>query len=285
MEERKIRNQILKSANYGYAGEDGGVKKPEQMRASHAKPFEFLISSFEFFTKPGLYAVRTGCVSWRAPIHLMRLQTLREARWIFAVLAAVTYLLGKLLHPLASLPGVALILYTFYFFRDPDRTAPSDPLAVVAPADGLVVEIIEKTETEIVNGTMRRVAIFLSVFDVHTNRSPIDAEVIYRKHYPGKFLDARNPECSVRNESQTWGFRGGTTTLVVRQITGAIARRIVAWSKVGDRVARGERFGMIRFGSRTEIYLPLDSHVVVSLGDRVKGGETVIARLSTEVAS
>ena len=106
----------------------------------------------------------------------MRLQTLREARWIFAVLAAITIFPGWW-HAVASLPGLALILYTFYFFRDPDREAPADPMAVVAPADGVVVEIIEKAETEVVNGMMRRVAIFLSVFDVHTNRAPIAGEV------------------------------------------------------------------------------------------------------------
>jgi phosphatidylserine decarboxylase len=213
----------------------------------------------------------------------MRLQTLREARWIFAVLAAITLLLGCW-HPAASLPGLALILYTVYFFRDPDRETVGDPSAVVAPADGVVVEIIEKRETEVVNGTMRRVAIFLSVLDVHTNRAPMEGEVIYRKHYPGKFLDARNPEASMVNESQTWGFRNGGTTLVVRQITGAIARRIVGWSKVGDRVEKGERFGMIRFGSRTEVYVPLESEVTVRRGDRVKGGETIVARLRREGA-
>jgi phosphatidylserine decarboxylase len=211
----------------------------------------------------------------------MRLQTLWEARWIFAVLAAITILPGWI-NPVASLPGVALIVYTFYFFRDPDRVAPGDGRDVVAPADGVVVEVIEKDETEVVNGRMRRVAIFLSVFDVHTNRAPVEGEVVYCKHYPGKFLDARNPECSVANESQTWGFRAAGTTLVVRQITGAIARRIVGWSKVGDRVGRGERFGMIRFGSRTEVYVPLDSEITVKRGDRVKGGETIVARLWKE---
>jgi len=189
-----------------------------------------------------------------------------------------------LINPVASLPGLALILYTFYFFRDPDRQAPADPLAVVAPADGVVVEIVEKRETEVINGMMLRVAIFLSVVDVHTNRSPMDGEVTYRRHYPGKFLDARNPEASVVNESLTWAFRSGGTTLVVRQITGAIARRIVAWSEMGDRVEKGERFGMIRFGSRTEIYLPLDSEITVKRGDRVKGGETVVARLKKGAA-
>jgi phosphatidylserine decarboxylase len=230
-------------------------------------------------SKSALYALCAARVCCRA---LMRLQTLREARWIFAVLAAITILLGWL-SPLASLPGVALILYTFYFFRDPDRETPADAWAVVAPADGVVVEIIENTETEVVKAMMRRVAIFLSVLDVHTNRAPIDGEVIYREHYPGKFLDARNPEASAVNESQTWGFQNGGTTLVVRQITGAIARRIVGWSKVGDRIEKGERFGMIRFGSRTEVYVPLDSEITVRRGDRVKGGETIVARLRRDV--
>ena len=232
----------------------------------------------EKFVKETLYGVpaqRVWC--WA----LMRAQTLREARWIFAVLIAITILLGWLV-PAAALGGIALILYTFYFFRDPDRVAPTDGEAVVAPADGVVVEIVEKEETEVANATMRRVAIFLSVFDVHTNRAPIYAEVTYRKHYPGKFLDARNPEASMANESQTWGFRTGTTTLVVRQISGAIARRIVGWSKVGDRVAKGERFGMIRFGSRTEVYVPLECEITVKPGDRVKAGETIVARLRKE---
>jgi phosphatidylserine decarboxylase len=215
----------------------------------------------------------------------MRLQTLFEARWIFAVLAAITLVLEILFPPLALL-GLALILYTFYFFRDPDRPAPADERAIVAPADGLVVDVVEMTEGEVTKAPMRRVAIFLSVFDVHTNRSPMAGEVTYLKHYPGEFLDARNPECAVRNESQTWAFRGvgdGTVTLVVRQITGAIARRIVAWSRVGDRVAKGERFGMIRFGSRTELFLPLDCEVTVKAGDRVKGGETIVARLPSNI--
>lgn len=213
----------------------------------------------------------------------MRLQTLREARWIFAALAVITLVLA-LLAPIAALPGILLILYTFYFFRDPDRLPPSDPLIVVAPADGTVADIVDMKEQEVVKANMQRIGIFLSVFDVHTNRAPIAGEVVYNEHYPGKFHDARSPEASVMNESRTWAFRAGGATLVVRQITGAIARRIVAWSKVGDHLEKGERFGMIRFGSRTEVYLPLDAEITVEVGDKVKGGETGIARLRKESA-
>jgi phosphatidylserine decarboxylase len=209
----------------------------------------------------------------------MRLQTLFEARWIFALLVLFA-LLGLWLSPWIALLFVVLIGYTFVFFRDPERTAPAEAELVVAAADGVVVEIAELEETEVVRQTMRRVAIFLSVFDVHTNRAPIDGRVIYRQHHQGLCLDARNPECSKQNEAMTWGFENPRGTLVVRQITGAIARRIVGWSNVGDSVAKGERFGMIRFGSRTEVYLPLDATVLVKVGDRVAGGLSPIARLA-----
>jgi phosphatidylserine decarboxylase len=209
----------------------------------------------------------------------MRFQTLFEARWIFAVLLILA-LFGLCLSPWVALIFVLLIGYAFVFFRDPERATPAEPEVVVAAADGVVVEIVELEETEVVRGTMRRVAIFLSVFDVHTNRAPIDGRIIYREHHEGLCLDARNPECSVKNEAMTWGFENPRATLVVRQITGAIARRIVGWSRVGDTLKKGERFGMIRFGSRTEVYLPLSATVLVQVGDRVAGGASPIARLS-----
>lgn len=208
----------------------------------------------------------------------MRLQTLKEARWIFLVLFVLAA--GSAwINPWLAAPWVVLILFTISFFRDPDRESPSDPDLVVAAADGKVVAIEVLPEDEVIKAPMQRVAIFLSVFNVHTNRAPIDGAVTYSQHHPGKFLDARNPECSFKNERMTWAFEGDGVTLVVRQITGAIARRIVPWSKVGDVVKKGERFGMIRFGSRTEVYLPLKSHIIVKVGDNVKGGETVIAKL------
>jgi phosphatidylserine decarboxylase len=211
----------------------------------------------------------------------MRLQTLAEARWIFAVLAALVFV-SLIFQPWWSLIWLVLIAYTFYFFRDPNRDTPPDPAAIVAAADGVVVEIAEIEEPDIVHQTMRRVAIFLSVFDVHINRAPIDGRVIYRLHREGRCLDARNPECSTKNEAMTWGFENPRATIVVRQITGAIARRIVGWAQMGDLLRKGERFGMIRFGSRTEVYLPLDAIVLVKVGDRVAGGASVIARLPNE---
>jgi phosphatidylserine decarboxylase len=209
----------------------------------------------------------------------MRFQTLFEARWILGVLFVLAAL-SFLLTPWLALLFVLLIGYTFAFFRDPERVTPPDPDAVVAAADGVIVEIADLEESEVVRETMRRIAIFLSVFDVHTNRAPIDGRVIYRERREGLCLDARKPDCSHKNESMTWAFENPRATLVVRQITGAIARRIVGWSQVGDALKKGDRFGMIRFGSRTEVYLPLSATVLVKVGDRVAGGSSVIARLS-----
>jgi phosphatidylserine decarboxylase len=209
----------------------------------------------------------------------MRLQTLYEGRWIFAILS-ILLLLGWFLTPWLSLLFALLILYTFAFFRDPDRAVPADPDAVVAAADGVVADIIEIDEPDVLGSRMKRVGIFLSVFDVHTNRAPVEGRVTYREHREGLCLDARRTDCSDKNESMTWAFQNPRVTVVVRQLTGAIARRIVGWSKVGDELKKGERFGMIRFGSRTEVYLPLSAVVVVKVGDRVAGGSSVIARLT-----
>jgi phosphatidylserine decarboxylase len=211
----------------------------------------------------------------------MRFQTLYEARWIFAVLALLG-VAGYFVSIWLLLPILLLIVYTISFFRDPDRVAPADPDAVLAAADGVVADIVEIDETEVLNAKTRRVGIFLSVFDVHTNRSPIDGRIIYRKSHAGLCLDARHLDCTTKNRAMTWAFENPRATLVVRQLTGMIARRIVGWSKVGDELRRGERFGMIRFGSRTEVYLPLDAAVLVKVGDRVTGGLSVIARLAKE---
>lgn len=209
---------------------------------------------------------------------LMRFQTLYEGRWIFALLVLLTVMSWVFL-PWLSIVWLLLILYTFAFFRDPERIAPTDALVVVAAADGVVADISELEEPEVVYAKMQRVGIFLSVFDVHTNRAPVDGRITYRQHHEGLCLDARSEYCTTKNEAMTWAFQNPRATIVVRQLTGAIARRIVGWSKVGDELKKGERFGMIRFGSRTEVYLPLDAEILVKIGDRVAGGLSVIARL------
>ena len=208
----------------------------------------------------------------------MRFQTIAEARWILAILFVLA-LVSWFFSGWIALIFLILILYTFFFFRDPERETPLDPNAVVAAADGLVADISEVEETELLKIKTRRIGIFLSIFDVHTNRAPVDGRVIFRQHREGLCLDARSPDCAQKNEAMIWAFETPRATLVVRQLTGAIARRIVAWADVGDELKKGDRFGMIRFGSRTEVYLPLAADVLVKVGDHVNGGSTIIARL------
>jgi phosphatidylserine decarboxylase len=209
---------------------------------------------------------------------LMRSQTLLEARWILLILASAG-MAAWFVSVWLSLIFLSLSLFTIAFFRDPNRPTPADPNLIVAPADGRIRDIVELDEKEVLKTKTRRVGIFLSIFDVHTNRAPIDGRIIYRRHHEGLCLDARDPDCPEKNEAMTWAFENPRGAIVVRQLTGAIARRIVAWANVGDELKKGERFGMIRFGSRTELYLPLDAEVLVKTGDHVSGGSTVIARL------
>ena len=208
----------------------------------------------------------------------MRTQTLLEARWILLILVLAGVAVW-FVSPWLALVFLALFIFTIAFFRDPDRPVPRDPSLIVAPADGRVRDIVDLDEKEVLKMKTRRVGIFLSIFDVHTNRAPIDGRIIYRQHHEGLCLDARDPDCPEKNEATTWAFENSRGTVVVRQLTGAIARRIVEWANVGDELKKGERFGMIRFGSRTELYLPLDAEVLVKRGDHVFGGSTVIARL------
>src|SRR3954471_24097984 len=208
----------------------------------------------------------------------MRFKTLYEARWIFAVLALLAIASAILLPWLLALVFL-LTVYVFWFFRDPARVAPTDPNAVLAAADGVVADIVEIEEPEVVHAPQRRIGIFLSVFDVHTNRAPVEGTIIYKKAHAGLCLDARHADCTTKNRAMTWAFQNSRGTFVVRQLTGMIARRIVGWSQIGDELRKGEHFGMIRFGSRTEVYLPLDAEVLVRVGDRVTGGVSVIARL------
>lgn len=207
----------------------------------------------------------------------MKSRAFSEAVWILGFLAA-GWLITLALLPVISFVFAAALLFTLYFFRDPERVPPPGDHIAVSPADGVVTTIDEVEEPEFLSKKVRRIGIFLSVFDVHVNRAPLAGEVTHSEFKPGKFLDARNPQSSFLNQSRSWVFKGPVATVMVKQITGAIARRICPWAVVGDKLERGERFGMIRFGSRTELFLPLEAEVLVQLGDKVRGGETPIAK-------
>lgn len=173
------------------------------------------------------------------------------------------------------------------FFRNPYRKIPTDTDALISPADGTVkdIGIVEDFDFPPFNGKALRIGIFLSVLNVHVNRAPAEMEVLTVNYRPGEYLDARHPECGKRNEAMTIIGNGKlkdiTFPMAVRQISGAIARRIVCPVQPGRRLEKGEIYGMIKFGSRTELYLPADQFSVeVKIGDKVKGGLSILARHS-----
>jgi phosphatidylserine decarboxylase len=165
-------------------------------------------------------------------------------------------------------------LFMVFFFRDPKRVPPSDPDVVVSPADGKVTRITSDPDSSTV------VSIFLSPLDVHINRSPIPGKIVDVLYSPGKFLMATNENASLVNEQNALTIQGEKITVVCKQIAGILARRIVCWKAEGDNLGLGERFGMIKFSSRTDVLLPANVRVTVKEGDRVRGGTTVIGRIS-----
>lgn len=209
-------------------------------------------------------------------------KALYEGRWIFFILG-FCWLAALAFLPFLALPLGGLIIFSAYFFRDPERNIPADPSIIVSPADGTVTLIDEVDGIEgdpYLTMRLKRISIFLSVFDVHVNRAPITGELIHSEPRGGLYLDARKPESSLLNESRLWIFQGEKGLVGAKQITGAIARRIVPWAHVGDQLQKGERFGMIRFGSRTELYLPIETEILVKVGEKVSGGSTAVATFS-----
>jgi phosphatidylserine decarboxylase len=183
----------------------------------------------------------------------------------------------------AALPAVALSGLVAYFFRDPPRRVPQEPGAIVAPADGKVVEIDRLDHDEHVGGPAVRIGVFLSIFDVHLNRSPSRGRVVALRYEPGKFLNALKARSARENENTTIVLEEETPPhrrMVVRQISGAIARRIVCAARAGEVLERGAKFGMIKFGSRTELILPAsdDLEITVEIGAKIKAGSSVVAR-------
>lgn len=184
--------------------------------------------------------------------------------------------------PVFYIPTAISLLLTFfilYFFRNPERTTPADATAVIAPADGVVI-VSERVPETPLGVEALKISIFMSVFSVHVNRTPFDGKVIDTFHHAGKFFDARDGRASCENERNgiVLEIAGGVRIAFV-QIAGLIARRIISYPLVGDMLVRGERYGLIRFGSRVDVYLPVNVTPLVKLGDKTVAGETILARI------
>lgn len=198
----------------------------------------------------------------------------RDGYYYGFVLLASAILVGWLTAPAWAAVPILLAAFFMWFFRDPERTIPSNPGAVVSPADGKVTEVAAVT----VDGTkLQRISIFLNVFDVHVNRSPVAGVIRAARYQSGKFLNAMDPASAEHNEQNTVTVEGEGHTIIFKQIAGLLARRIVFTKKIGDTVARGERVGLIKFGSRTDVLLEPSAEIKVKVGDRVKGGSSVLA--------
>jgi phosphatidylserine decarboxylase len=211
------------------------------------------------------------------------------ARWGLAELQLMGYPLAALtaigawFHWAWAIVPAVLLAFVLYFFRDPPRRIPTEPGLLVSPADGTVSDVTHLAHDEFIGGPAVRIGIFLSIFNVHINRAPADARVIGLRYHPGAFMNALNPESSIRNENLWIALEENTQPyrrIVVRQIAGLLARRIVCNLRSGERVARGQQFGMIKLGSRTELIVADEPalRVLVQPRQKVKGGSSVLAR-------
>ncbi len=193
-------------------------------------------------------------------------------------------LLGLLVFGMATRTGVIagsvlvfVALFVFYFFRNPERVIPSEPGAIVSPGDGRVVVVKDEANA---GRPGKRISIFLAVWNVHVNRSPAAGTITRLEYKPGKFLAAWAESASFENEQNVFTLASEHGELVFKQIAGWVARRVVSWKKQGEVVARGERVGLVRFGSRVDIWMPENAEVAVKVGENVKGGSTILARLT-----
>ena len=202
---------------------------------------------------------------------------------IAALIAAGTYALAlnRRSWPLWLLAFLLTViaLWVAYFFRDPERTGARGDQLIIAPADGKIVMVTEVDEPTFVHGRATRVSIFMNVFNVHVNRYPVSGTVKYVHRSPGKFLNAAAEESSLENEQTSVGLEASGQRILIRQIAGLIARRIHTYSREGERVEQGERMGIIRFGSRVDVFVPPASRVQVKVGQTTVAGTTVLAEL------
>jgi phosphatidylserine decarboxylase len=200
---------------------------------------------------------------------------------VAVAIAAFALALTKRSWPLWLIAFVLTLiaLWVAYFFRDPERTGDRGEKLVISPADGRISHIVEVDEPNFVHGKAIRISVFMNVFNVHVNRYPVSGVVQYTHYNPGKFLNAATEKSSLENEQMSVGIQSGQYKILVRQIAGLIARRIVTYSKMGDPAAQGERFGLIRFGSRVDVFVPVGSTIRVKIGDTPAAGTTVLAEL------
>ena len=197
-----------------------------------------------------------------------------------ALVLAVIF--GYFAHPYAALPFVVLACYFAYFFRSPTRTIAANEHHILSPADGTVTEISSVGVDDFVGEPCNKIVIFMSVFNVHVNRSPINGEIKLQKYYCGRFRPAYKDEVGFENEHHLIGIDRGDLRITVKQIAGILARRIVSWVTLDDRMKQGDIYGMIRFGSCLEIVMPERAQVLVREGEKVQGGKTVLGRLEGE---
>jgi len=195
---------------------------------------------------------------------------------VLAVTAAIVW--PRLYTVLLAGLFIALFVVLLHFFRDPKRTPPTGEGVFLAPADGQVMEIRQVHEPGFLGGEALKVGIFMSLSNVHVNRAPVGGQVVLVEHVPGQFLQAFRPEASEVNEHNLVGLETGYGRVLVKQIAGILARRVVCWVRPGQRLEAGERLGVIKFGSRVELYLPLGAEPLVRVGEQVRAGVTVVAR-------
>lgn len=195
----------------------------------------------------------------------------------FITPAAVVTLIFFIINVYLGIFGLILCAYILYFFRDPHRSVPEGEGLIVSPADGKVVGVDQVIENEVFGEKVWRVSIFLNIFNVHVNYAPIEGDIIYQNYKQGRFLPANSAQSALSNESNTIGIeRSSERRVLVKQIAGLIARRIVCYFTVNDKLDIGQKIGLIRFGSRVELYLPLSCTIKVKKGDKVTGKTTII---------
>lgn len=287
----KIRRAYLRTVRPGY------VKRMESCRQGSFNPCPHPVldpRDLKFYRNQGGYywKLEDDPFTWRSKLPFAR-DGLAELLLMGGGWLAATVLLGWLasiqsgavmvvLWLLATTCGVFTALIV-WFFRNPNRKIPTDPDLVVAPADGTISDIEQIEHDDFIGGPALKVGIFLSIFNVHINRSPVACRVIGLKYQPGKYLNALRPESARENEQVAVLIQadGSNRPMIVRQITGAIARRIVCWVKPGDTLSAGEQFGMIKLGSRTEILVPSEPgiEILIKKGDKIKAGSTVLLRM------